>query len=531
MTTTPAAPLALHRRAPDRQFNMVTPLLDRHVEEGRGDRIALRLDDRLLSYAELQSEVNRVGNALRAVGIEPEQRVALLLPDGVEFIVAFLGAMKIGAVPVPLNTLAPAADLAYFLSDSRARAVVATEPLVRPVLQHGQGLASLKSMLLVGPAGELGHPLASSFEAAVAASPADLETYPSGVDEPSYWLYSSGTTGRPKGTVHLHGDMLACVTPYAEDVLGMTPDDVTFSVARLFFSYGLVNSLYLPLLAGGSVVLSPGRPDPGSVLELMRRHRPTLLFSVPTSYTALCAALEGGENHDRPFDCLRLSVSAGEPLPAPLYERWQKLTGVELLDGIGSTEFGYIFCSNLPGRVQPGSSGVMLGDHEARIVDEHGRDVEPGEAGELLVRAESTALHYWNQRERSKTTFVGQWLRTGDRYFRDAQGYYWYLGRVNDVFKVSGQWVSPMEIESCLLEHPAVLECAVVGEVDSNGLMKTKAFVVRREGTEVVEAELQVHVKQRLLPHKYPRWIVFVDQLPKTATGKVQRYKLRSPES
>jgi benzoate-CoA ligase len=306
---------------------------------------------------------------------------------------------------------------------------------------------------------------------------------------------------------------------------------VTFSVARLFFSYGLVNSLYLPLLAGASAVLLPGRPDPASVLDVMRRHRPTLFFSVPTSYAALCAALEGGESVERPFDSLRLAISAGEPLPAPVYERWLKLTGVELLDGIGSTEVGYIFCSNLPGRVQPGSSGVMLGDHEARIVGEHGRSVNPGEAGELLVRAASTALHYWNQRDRSKTTFVGEWLRTGDRYFRDAQGYYWYLGRINDIFKVSGQWVSPMEVESSLLEHEAVLECAVVGELDSNGLMKTKAFVVRREGAQVTEADLQLHVKQRLHPHKYPRWIVFLDQLPKTATGKVQRYKLRSPES
>jgi benzoate-CoA ligase family protein len=342
------------------------------------------------------------------------------------------------------------------------------------------------------------------------------------VDEPCYWLYSSGTTGRPKGVVHLHGDMLACVATYAEEVAGITPEDVTFSVPRLFFSYGLVNSLFLPLLAGASTILCPERPDPARVLAVMRRHRPSIFFSVPTSYAALCAALEGGENADHPFGSLRLAVSAGEPLPEPMYHRWVGLTGVELLDGLGSTEVGYIYCSNLPGRVRPGSSGVMIGDHEGRIVDEHGRDVAEGEAGELWVRAESTALGYWNQRQRTKAMFVGEWLRTGDRYRRDADDYYWYLGRTNDLFKVSGQWVSPLEVESCLLEHPAVLECAVVGAEDEAGLVKPKAYVVRRSNVAVSEAELQAHVKARL-----HRWVDFVDELPKTATGKVQRYKLR----
>jgi benzoate-CoA ligase len=534
--------LTLPRRADGRVFNMVTPLLDRHVEEGRGERPALRLDGRIVSYGELQDLANRAGNTLRAAGVEPEQRVALLLPDGVEFVAAFLGAMKIGAVPLPLNTLAPPADLAYFLGDSRARALVCTPDLARSVLRPepspldthkvtaGECL-QLKSILVVGDAAALDHPLARPYAAALEAASPELEAFPTGVDEPSYWLYSSGTTGRPKGTVHLHGDMLACTTPYAEQVVSITPDDVTFSVARLFFSYGLVNSLYLPLLAGASVVLTPDRPDPGRVLDVMRRHRPSLFFSVPTSYAALCAALEGGENRDRPFSYLRLAVSAGEPLPAPLYRRWVDLTGIELLDGIGSTEVGYIYCSNLPGRIRPGSSGVFIGDHQGRIVDEQGREVAPGEPGELWVRADSTALHYWNRRARSKATFVGEWLRTGDRYRLDADGFYWYLGRTDDIFKVSGQWVSPLEVESCLLEHPAVLECAVVGQTDEADLLKPKAYVVRRPGVEVDAAELQAHVKTRLQPHKYPRWIIFVDQLPKTATGKVQRYKLRRPES
>ncbi len=506
---------------------MATPLLDRHVAEGRGDRSALRLDARSISYADLLRLANRAGNALRAAGVEPEQRVALLLPDGVELVATFLGAMKAGLVPVPLNTLAPPADLHYFLADSRARALVSTPRLAEPLLDSSDPAASLlKTVLLVGDGGPA-HPPARSYEAALDAASDALEPFPTGVDEPCYWLYSSGTTGRPKGTVHLHGDMLACVAPYAEEVVEITPDDVTFSVARLFFSYGLVNSLFLPLLAGASAALCAKRPDPARVLEMARRHRPTLLFSVPTSYAALCAELERVPPEARPFASVRLAVSAGEPLPAPLYHRWLELTGVELLDGIGSTEVGYIFCSNLPGRVRPGSSGVLLGDHQARIVDEHGRDLPAGAEGELWVRAASTALHYWNRRDQTKATFVGEWLRTGDRYRRDPDGYYWYLGRTGDIFKVSGQWVSPLEVESCLLEHPAVLECAVVGQPDEHGLVKPKAYVVSRPGSEVGAAEIQAHVKARLLPHTYPRWVELVAELPKTATGKIQRYKLR----
>ncbi|MBA2450899.1 MAG: benzoate-CoA ligase family protein, partial [Chloroflexi bacterium] len=416
-------PLSLPRRADGRVFNMVTPLLDRHVLEGRGDRPALRLDEGVITYDGLRVLVNRAGNALRDAGIEPEQRVALLLPDGVEFVATFLGAMKIGAVPVPLNTLAPPDQLAYFLEDSRARALVTTPILVGPVLEGDpEGRHPLLRTVFV--AGDIrsegaGRLDARSYAAARAAASPDLEAFPTGADEPCYWLYSSGTTGPPKGTVHLHGDMLACVTPYAEEVVGIGPDDVTFSVARLFFSYGLVNSLFLPLLAGASAALTPDRPEPGRVLGVLRRHRPSLFFSVPTSYAALATALEGGEHADRPFGSVRLSVSAGEPLPAPLYHRWVNLTGVELLDGIGSTEVGYIFCSNLPGQVRPGSSGVAIGDHRLRIVDEQGRDVGQGVAGELLVQAESTALHYWNRRARSRETFVGEWLRTGDRYRRD----------------------------------------------------------------------------------------------------------------
>ena len=489
---------------------MAVPLLDRHLQEGRGSRPALRLERGSVSYAELQALVNRAGNALRESGILPEQRVAILLPDGPEFVAAFIGAMKIGAVPVPMNTAAREPELELMLDDSRARALVVDERLVGSV---GRCVAT---RLVLG----------ASFDAALEHASPDLEVFPTGVDEPCYWLYSSGTTGRPKGVVHLHGDMLACVTPYAEEVVSIEPDDITFSVARLFFSYGLVNSLFLPLMAGASAVLTPQRPDVRHTLEVVQRFRPTLFFSVPTSYAQLTAALAGSNEH--PFASVRMAVSAGEPLPEPLYRRWRDTTGVEVLDGLGSTEVGYIFCSNLAGRVRPGSSGTLLGDHEARVVDEVGQDAPDGQAGELWIKASSTALFYWNQRERTKQTFCGEWLRTGDRYIRDADGYFWYQGRTSDVFKVSGQWVSPLEIESCLLTHPDVLECAVIDASDAAGLMKPKAFVVRRPGSSVQPPELQAHVKERLQPYKYPRWVEFVDDLPKTASGKVQRFKLRS---
>ncbi len=464
---------------------MAVPLVDRHVAEGRGSRAALHLADRTITYSELLSLVNRAGNALLARGVQPEQRVAILLPDGLEFVAAFIGAMKIGAVPVPMNTGARPNDLEYMLNDCRARLVV----------RDGSLLAD--------------------------AASSELTPFATGVDEPCYWLYSSGTTGRPKGVVHLHGDMLACVTPYAEEVLRFEPDDVTFSVARLFFSYGLVNSLFLPLLCGGSSVLTPHRPDVTHTLDVLHRFSPTLFFSVPTSYTQLCASA-----NREAFTSVRLAVSAGEPLPEPLYTNWKSMTGIEVLDGLGSTEVGYIFCSNAPGAVRPGSSGRMLGDHRARIVDDDGHELPDHEVGELWVACASTALHYWNQRERTRQTFIGEWLRTGDRYIRDPDGYLWYQGRIDDVFKVSGQWVSPLEVESCLLDHPAVMECAVVAFMGQDGLVKPKAFVVRR--AEVTASELQVHVRERLQPHNYPRVVEFVEELPKTASGKVQRYALRS---
>lgn len=523
-TQTDPGAIEVPQQLPDR-FNMADALVDRHVREGRGDRVAVVTDQSTLTYRQLAGLINRTGHALRQLGVQREQRVMLLLHDSPEFIAVFLGAMKIGAVPVPINTLSAPADYEYYLNDSRAVALVIASDLLSKIEPIRNRLRFLRSVLVVGEAaGE--H---ERFADLVAACPDELESVDTHRDEPSYWLYSSGTTGRPKGVVHLHGDMVFCTATYAQAVARLSPQDRLFSASKLFFSYGLVNSLYLPFYSGASVALSPGRPEPAPVLEFIQRHKPTIFFGVPTFYAALLRHLEtlGG----RPdLGRLRLAVSAGEALPAPLYERWKAQTGVELLDGIGSTEFGYIFISNLPGRAVPGASGELLPGYEVRILDEESQPVPAGEVGDLWVRGPSIAAAYWNKRPESKATFVGEWLRTGDKYYRDAEGHFWFCGRSDDLLKVGGLWVAPLEVEAALLEHPSVAECAVIGGRDAQNLEKPRAYVVVKGGYEAsseLAKELQDFVKQRLQPYKYPRWIEFVSELPKTPTGKIQRYKLR----
>lgn len=504
-------------------FNMVSVLLDRHLAEGRGARTALVTPDGALTYEELYRLTNRVGHGLKALGLEPEQRVALLLPDGPAFVASFLGAMKLGAVPVPLNTLAGPSDYEFFLNDSRAKILVVgaeTWPKIRPIRVRCR---LLKHVILCGAE----EPDAIAFDRFVDAQDDELPPAETHRDDPSYWLYSSGTTGRPKGVVHCHRDMVSCVSAYAREVIKLSADDLLFSVPRLFFSYGLVNSLYLPLWAGAASLLWPERPEPTSVVRLIRRHRPTIFFSVPTSYSAILHAIESGADHD--FRSLRLAISAGEPLPGSMLERWRNVTGIELLDGLGTTEVGYIFISNRPGRVRPGSSGQLLSGYEARIVDETGHDVPPGEVGTLLVKAESSAAGYWHRGEKTRETFRGEWLKTGDKYSRDAEGYYRYVGREDDLFKVSGQWVSPSEVEESLLSHAAVAECAVVGRADEHGLIRPHAYVVLKgeTGSQERARELRESVEKQLPAFKAPHEISFVTELPKTSTGKIQRFKLR----
>ncbi len=514
-------------RFPD-PMNAAALFVDHNVDEGRGEAVAILCQDKQFTYRQVQEMVNRTGNLLLGLGLQAEQRVLMLLLDGPEFAATFFGAIKAGLVPVPVNTSLRAGDYRYMLNDSRAPVALvsgALLPELEPALLEARYLRHL--VVVDGEAGPGRSDIRRhDYKTLLAAAAGALAAEPRLPDDVAFWLYTSGTTGTPKGAVHLQHDMLVCCESYARQVLAITAADRMYSVAKLFFAYGLGNALYFPFWVGGSTVLDPGRPEPRRVLDNVARHRPTLFFSVPTNYAAILST----EDERQTFQSVRACVSAGEGLPSTLYQRWRERYGVEILDGIGSTEVLHIFISNRPGQVRPGSSGTIVPGYEARVVDDIDRRVPDGEIGNLLVKGDSTCAYYWNQHEKTKRTIQGEWIRTGDKYARDTDGFFWHAGRTDDMLKVSGQWVSPVEVEAALIEHPAVLESAVVGLADADGLIKPKAFVVLREsqtGSETLAAELKEFVKGRIAPYKYPRWIDFVSQLPKTATGKIQRYKLR----
>jgi benzoate-CoA ligase family protein len=432
--------------------------------------------------------------------------------------------MKIGAVPVPVNTMMRAQDYVYFLNDSRARVVIAHRALWDEVAKVRDQLTYLKHVVLVGEP----EPGYHAFDQWMAQAAPVLEPAPTSKDDTAFWLYSSGSTGFPKGAVHLHHDMIYCSDLYARPILNIGPDDITFSAAKLFFAYGLGNNLYFPFRVGASAILYPGRPLPETMFEIITRDKPTLFFGVPTLYASMLAMPNAESRYD--LSSLRLCVSAGEALPPELFKRWKERFGTEILDGIGTTEILHIFISNQAGRVKPGSSGTVVPGYEARIVDEDSHPVRSGDIGNLLVKGESTCAYYWNQHEKTKQTIKGDWIVTGDKYYQDEDGYYWYAGRADDMLKVGGIWVSPIEVENTLIQHPAVLEAAVVGHEDDERLVKPKAFVVLKEpysASPALEEELKVFVKDKIAPYKYPRWITFLPELPKTATGKIQRFKLR----
>ncbi|HLI72189.1 MAG TPA: benzoate-CoA ligase family protein [Ktedonobacteraceae bacterium] len=513
------------------QFNAASAFLDRNLlQEGRGAKPAVFYQGQTFTYAQVAELANRVGNGLRDLGIEQEQRVALLLLDSPEFAAGFFGGMKIGAVPVAMNTSLRPTDYVYMLNDSRAKVLLISAE-VWPAVQSVQSdLKYLKQVVVVGleQAGQRESATLHDFARWAEKASPQLEAAETSKDDSAFWLYSSGSTGFPKGCVHLHHDMVYCTECYAKSVLNIQESDITFSAAKLYFAYGLGNNLYFPFDVGASAVYYPGRPLAEDMFKVVQQYRPTIFYGSPTLYANMLALPEAEKRFD--FSSVRVCVSAGESLPGEILRRWQDRFQVDILDGIGSTEVLHIFISNRPNDIRPGSTGKLVPGYEALLTDEHGHAVQPGEIGSLLIRGDSIASHYWNKHEKTKDTINGHWIHTGDKYYQDADGYYWYAGRSDDMLKVSGQWVSPVEVEAALIEHPAVLESAVVGQMDADELIKPKAYVVLKTGYEPSDElanELKAFVRERLVHFKYPRWVEFVDELPKTATGKIQRFKLR----
>jgi 4-hydroxybenzoate-CoA ligase len=508
-----------------RIYNAAADMVDRHVAAGRAAKAAFIDPGETLTYGELAARTNRMANLIATYSIPRESRVALLLLDTVDFPVAFWGAIRAGVVPVCLNTLLTPEQYAYILADSRAKALFISAPLlpaVQPIL--GQ-LPFLRHVFVAG-----GEPpaFALSFRGELGFQPTEAEMADTCCDETAFWLYSSGSTGMPKGARHVHTSPMETARLTGQGCLGMREDDLVYSAAKLFFAYGLGNAMTFPLSVGATAVLRPERPTPDLVFDTLKQYQPTFFFGVPTLYNAMLAYPQG--TRESSSQRLRVCVSAGEALPAEVGKAFAARFGVDILDGVGSTEMLHQYVCNSPIALKYGTSGRPVPGYEIRLVDEQGNDVPDGEVGEMLVKGPSAADGYWNQRDKSRATFEGSWTRSGDKYIRDAEGFYTYQGRTDDMFKVSGIWVSPFEVESALIGHAAVLEAAVVPKEDADGLVKPKAFVVLKPGQTAgngLPEELKDHVKSKAGMWKYPRWIEFVDGLPKTATGKIQRFKLR----
>ena len=513
-----------HRASPPRveiprDYNAAHDLLGRN--SARPDKVAYidATSGAQLTYGQLEDQARRFASALRDRGFAPESRVMIAMLDTLEWPVVFLGCILAGVVPVAANTLLTTKDFDFMLRDSRAQALFVSKPLL-PTFEPLLGkISTLRQMFVAGGDGE------NSVAHLVAGGKASSEVAGTCSDDACFWLYSSGSTGTPKGTVHLHSHLILTAELYGRAVLGMREDDVVFSAAKLFFAYGLGNALTFPMSVGATTVLLPTRPTPADVFGVMKKQRPTIFCGVPTLFAGLLAEADKPAKKEL---TLRVCTSAGEALPAEIGQRWTEAYGVEILDGIGSTEMLHIFLSNRPGQVRYGTTGQAVPGYALRIVGDDGRECGPGEIGELQINGPTAAIMYWNNRSKTKATFAGEWTRSGDKYTRDADGYYTYGGRSDDMLKVGGIYVSPFEVEGCLTTHGAVLEAAVIGIADHEGLVKPKAYVVLKTGQQATAEELQAHVKARLAPYKYPRWIEFVPELPKTATGKIQRFKLRA---
>ena len=515
-----------------RAYNAAHDLVERNLEAGRADKVAYVDDRGRTTFGQLAVRVNRFASALGKLGMRPEERVLVCLLDTIDFPTAFLGSIKAGVVPIAANTLLTSTDYDYMLRDSRARALVVSAPLLPAFLPLIHALPALRHVVVSGdapgglPAGAI------DFEALVAEGDARFEAADTTCDDVCFWLYSSGSTGAPKGTMHLHSSLVTTAYLHGGPVVGIREDDVLFSAAKLFFAYGLGNALTYALAFGATTILMAERPTPEAVFKRLVEHRPTVFYGVPTLF-AMMLASAALPSRDRV--AIRLATSAGEALPEHIGKRFRDHFGVDVLDGIGSTEMLHVFLSNRPGDVRYGTSGRPVPGYELRIVDDAGAPVAPGEVGELQVKGPTAAAGYWNRREKSIATFQGPWTKSGDKYRVDPEdGRYVYAGRTDDMMKVGGIYVSPVEVESALVTHDAVLEAAVIGREDADRLVKPMAYVVLKPGkarSEALAEELRQHVKLQLAPYKYPRWIEFADELPKTATGKIQRFKLRARHS
>lgn len=506
------------------QGNAAHWLVDRHIAEGRAEKIAFQDIDagQSLSYGDLADRSGRVAQALLTAGVRPEERALCLLHDTVDYPVILFGAMKAGVVPILLNTLLSEELYATILEDCQPRIVFVSAPLWPMIAQKVGEMPGIAHVVIVGGASMGGMGFADFL-----ADAAPMSAAPVSPDACAFWLYSSGSTGQPKGVRHVHSALRACAETYGAQVLGIREDDVVLSAAKIFFAYGLGNSVTFPLSVGATTLLFPGRPTPGDMIRSIAAHRPTIFYGVPTLYAAMVAALEAD---GAPEHALRLCVSAGEALPSEIGTRWEALMDAQILDGVGSTEMLHIFLSNAQDSLEYGTSGLAVPGYDLRLVDEAGSEVPPDTIGELLVRGASAADGYWNQRVKSRATFEGEWTRTGDKYERRADGRYVYCGRTDDMFKVGGIWVSPFEVEQAIITHDAVLEAAVVPAMDGDGLEKPKAFVVLKETAAAAgfAEDLKPFVQNKIGKWKYPRWVEVVEDLPKTATGKIQRFKLRA---